>query len=365
MDMKTRIIILIMSILCILNTQAELQYFLPTSNAYISINNVKFWFEGDTIIDNKRYTKVYQQYCYSETECEDNFYYYAAVREDTIGMKIYGLFPCADSPYTNCSEKLLADFDVEVGDRIMVYSQWFTSQLPAIVESVDFVEINGEYRKRINIKDEYQFFPDSPRDIWIEGIGSVIYGLFFPNPEVVIDAEDPPAFLCLHIDDFLIYQNPFYNTCYFKLEGYCDGYWCCVSDCTALGGTQNNCELYCAPPINDKIIAFGRCVRNCRNEGEEFGDCLIHCREEYDNTSIFEKLYNAFNISLSPTNEYLLVETEFASCSYVIYNVLGSVVKRGDLSNSQINISMFSPGIYYVVFYHKNNLIYTSKFIKR
>ena len=56
-------------IFLVINLSAELQHFLPRNNAVMSILDQKYWFEGDTIINELRYTKVYQQFCTSETDC--------------------------------------------------------------------------------------------------------------------------------------------------------------------------------------------------------------------------------------------------------------------------------------------------------
>ena len=200
-----------MSAFCLMSAQAELQHFLPTSNAYMSIFDYKYWFEGDTVIDNKEYIKVYSQYCYSETDC-GNKYYYAAVRQDTINEKIYCI------QVDDGVERLIADFDVEAGDEVTVYSfwPWVTERLVKITD-VDEVMIDDQYRKRVSIRNEYSYpYPD---DFWVEGFGSITYGLFFPSPEAVADVGDVPLLLCLHINEILIYQRSFYNTCYVQDNG--------------------------------------------------------------------------------------------------------------------------------------------------
>jgi hypothetical protein len=183
----------------------------------MSILDYKYWFEGDTIIEGKRYTKVYRQYCTSETECGD-LAYYAAVREDTIGEKIYAVYPCESYPYY-CDDALLADFDVQTGDQIEVYCKWpwFSKRL-VTVEEVDSIWIDNQYRKRVNIVDQYSYF-FYPPDSWVEGIGSIVYGLFFPSPQQPADLGDPPKFLCLHFNGELLYRNPFYDTCFVKDSG--------------------------------------------------------------------------------------------------------------------------------------------------
>jgi len=197
-----------------INLSAELHYFLPRNNAVMSILDHKYWFEGDTIINNVRYTKIYSQKCESESECGE-LSYYAAVREDTTAEKIYAVYPCDStrlseySSYT-CDEVLLADFNVQAGDQIEVYTNWpWFARRSVTVEDVDSIQIDNQYRKRINlVKNDWA--PDS----WVEGFGSIIFGLFFPSPEQVFDLGGVPVFLCMHINGELFYQNPEYDTCF-------------------------------------------------------------------------------------------------------------------------------------------------------
>ncbi len=207
-------VLLILSIVCIINIHAELKHFLPRSNAYMSVHNKRFSFDGDTIINDIRYTKVYEQYGDSETEFEEPSYY-AAVREDTLAEKIYCI------QVDDGVERLLADFSVQAGEEVKVSSFLFrhSSYMPSVeryafVETVDSVLINDQYRKRIVMSCEYESFEES----WIEGIGST-RGLFFPAPEVIMDIEEPPLLLCFHVNDILIYQAPSINTCFLFPRG--------------------------------------------------------------------------------------------------------------------------------------------------
>jgi hypothetical protein len=282
---------------------------LPHSNAYLSILDKKYWFEGDTIINEKRYTKVYQQFCYSETEWDPNRYYYAAVREDTIAGKIYALYPCDSSRLIYnlpdyCEEKLMADFSVKAGDKVTVYSFWpayYASQL-VTVKDVDSVLIENEYRKRINLVDRMSNNFNWPSDSWVEGLGSVVYGLFFPGPEVVIDLGDPPKFLCLHVGDVLIYQNDLYSTCYVQNSGF--------------GGIK-------------------------------------------------EILHSGFKIYPTVVGNNLHIEIVDAPYSYKIYNGNGILYSNGKLSGNTINVANLHPGVYFIAFYNdKKGWIATKKFIK-
>jgi hypothetical protein len=216
--MKTKITLLLLLLgVIIFSINAELKHFLPNSNAVMSILDHKYWFEGDTIINNIRYTKVYRQKCQSETECGE-LSYYAAVREDTIAEKIYAVYLCDSmqlsdySSYT-CDEVLLADFNVQAGDQIEVYTNWPGLYKRSItIEDVDFIQIDNQYRKRISVMGY-------SRDLWVEGFGSIAYGLFFPSPEIVIDLGSIPVFLCMHINGELLYQNPEYDICFIHDSG--------------------------------------------------------------------------------------------------------------------------------------------------
>ena len=294
--MKKNILILILSVFFIGNIHPELKHFLPNSNAVISILEHKYRFEGDTIIEDKRYTKVYRLFCTSETECDD-LEYYAAVREDTIAEKIYCKF--VNRP----DEKLLTDFAVEKGDEVTVYCNWIPSrgEKVAFVVSVDSVVIDGQERKRVNLggRSGYPY----PADSWVEGLGSVVYGLFFPHPDHILDVGDHPLFLCFHVDNTLVYQNPNYNVCYVEDRG--------------VGIVQK-----------ENSVSF----------------------------TVFPTL----------TNDYLSVKKNDAnSYFYTIYNMQGVVIQSEKLLENRIDVRSFSSGIYFVRFYTGKNVpVYTGKFVK-
>jgi hypothetical protein len=249
----------------------------------MSISGEKYWFEGDTLIDNRRYTKVYKQFCKTETDCED-LQYYAAVREDTIAEKIY----CIQT--LDGVERLLADFDVQKGDEVTVcsfWNKWVAEEQSVIVKHVDSVWIDNQYRKRIII--DYQGFGHIPEE-WVEGLGSIVNGLFFPCTSPVADAGMEPVFLCLQIDDVLIYQNAMYNTCY----------------------------LY------------------------------------YGGGGIPENKYSKFRIYPTVVDDKLYVEKKEDSCFYKITNNQGIIVQSGTFSGEYIQVSNFVQGIYYITFYNNS-----------
>ncbi|GHT43220.1 hypothetical protein FACS189437_11040 [Bacteroidia bacterium] len=303
--MKIKIFLLfIVGILYAANTYAELKHFLPRSNAVMSILDHKYWFEGDTVIESKRYTKVYRQYCSSETECGD-LQYYAAVREDTLAGKIY----CIQT--LDGVERLLADFNVREGDRIILYSYTMTPgfmisngeerieviETEVQIDNVDSVLINTQYRKRIN--SPYKWGNDC---FFVEGIGNMEKGLFFTFDDGVADGRAVPIFLCLHIDNFLVYQ--------------------------AWDGT--NCYL--------------------RDDGMK----------------IKEINASKFKIYPSIVTDYLYMSTTKHRHFYKIYNSLGTLCAAGAVTGNTVSVSNLHPDIYYIVFYtDSENKIYADKFVKR
>jgi hypothetical protein len=131
---------------------------------------MKFWFQGDTVIEDLKYKKVYIQDNDSIADF-NNAYYFAAVREDTMAGKVYFR---SEYYYSDGQEHLLYDFSVDVGDTVRFYSLWSGLQKKEMtVKSIDSILIDNHYRKRINFDHE-----NSGEESWIEGIGST-HGLFF------------------------------------------------------------------------------------------------------------------------------------------------------------------------------------------
>lgn len=202
--------ILIILVFCgfALSSYSQLNYFLPDSNAYFSVSNYKFWFQGDTIISNKQYKKVFLQSWDSVADF-GRATYFAAVREDTLNEKIY----CIQT--NDGIERLICDFSLNAEDTVSVYSFW-PFENPSLktvkIENVDSILIDNTYRKQLHI---YESDDCGGSETWIEGIGSTL-GLFFPFST----APDFACFmlLCIHINDTMIYQNPDFNTCYYYEE---------------------------------------------------------------------------------------------------------------------------------------------------
>ena len=155
-------------------------------------------FEGDTIINDTNYLKVYK----SEEDIPLNWTFEGCIREDQ-GKKVF--FRKWDNDY------LIYDFGVAVGDTIEIYHNNYPESVR--VELIDSIGIDGTIRKQILLK--YLMY-NSVYETWKEGIGS--------NRGILESGTAGYAggwrwFLCISHNGQLIYMNPNYNTCYLISTG--------------------------------------------------------------------------------------------------------------------------------------------------
>lgn len=152
---------------------------------------------GDTIINDKSYKFIY----FSKDSLMQNWiketYYF--IRIDS-NQKVY--------KYESLRENLIYDFSLQPGDSIDIYHTCGAQALYVKVDSTDSIVINGQYRKRIIFEQGYN-------EVWIEGIGSLTspFNPFINN----FMADNSFELLCVKDKDTLIYQHPFYNTCFLYL----------------------------------------------------------------------------------------------------------------------------------------------------
>jgi len=311
--MKTKTTLKILLIICFItclgtsfNVFGQLNHFLPDSNAYISVSPYKFWFMDDTIISSKQYKKVYVQ-SYDSIPDFAQAVYFAAVREDTLNEKIYS-FQKIDT-----TERLIADFAVQAGDTVSVFAYWWILNLSqptplpktSTIHSVDSVLIHNNYHKRINFH-QGPYNGGSYNESWIEGIGST-WGLFFPNVHINISTIEPPKLLCVHIEDTLFYQYP-----YFWYSCYLHDYFVWIEK-----EENNPMQLHVYPTLVDDLL-------------------YIHFT---GNTPISLTAYSVFDLS-------------------------GRLVKHDTLITNSINVSELISGFYIISIYNaEKTFLFNRKFI--
>jgi len=162
----------------------------------------RYGVQGDTIINNQSYTKVYS--LFDTTLVHPYSSYFGAIREND-SKQVYLLMP-------EFEETMLYDFSMDVGDTIwfnigggLCYDgiNFLESTHYKVVTSIDSVQIeNGEYRKRWQFQEI--FIPDS----WIEGIGSTEwFGLFNPIISLIALWGDDYSFACFKQEEEVLYLN--------------------------------------------------------------------------------------------------------------------------------------------------------------
>lgn len=212
--MKTKIILFVLGIIAIYNTQAQTYHPFPDSNA-IWVNAYKYYTTtyiysygliGDTVIDLYQYNKLYR--LHDSVLTINGAIYEGAIRES--GKKVY----YRDLACTH--DIILYDFNKNANDTIFsVYSTFEINQcldstpIYIIISSIDSILINGSYRKVFH-------FEDDPA-IWIEGIGSTV-GLLTPiDPGVTGNYKWD--LVCFILNDEVLYHNPNFGSCFKSYSG--------------------------------------------------------------------------------------------------------------------------------------------------
>ena len=156
---------------------------------------------GDTIINNVEYQKLYKS---SDSLFSDSTYY-TGVRFDS--NKIYQI--------SYNQEKLLFDFNLEVGDTIFDFYYYYENILMVVADSVSSINLGGENLKQIFVTYYCKFNLNlSYNDVWVENIGSMSNGLLNNGCYCLTGCTDAHHLLCYKENDLLLYKNSHYNTCY-------------------------------------------------------------------------------------------------------------------------------------------------------
>jgi hypothetical protein len=153
---------------------------------------ITYLFEGDTLINNLNYLKVYK----TTEENPVNWTLEGCIREDEdkkVFFHRYGV------------NRLKYDFGAQPGDTIDIMMINYPTKL--IVEAIDSIYINDSFRKTIFLRYE----ESNDYEQWIEGIGSN-RGILESGTAGYVGGWY--WFLCMSENGELIYMNPDYNVCY-------------------------------------------------------------------------------------------------------------------------------------------------------
>ena len=343
---------LITSFLAILfllgKAQEDYQYVPIADNAEWSVNTIKFRTNGDTIINEKSYLKVYQQanWLYFDFDLSQADYY-CALRNDTLNKRVYVVYPTYFSipifvydylsgdflfHATDTTEFLLYDFSLNIGDTISIYenegSTLYRVKMTRVEEvalygsmngsyndliysNSDSIQVleNGDFRKRILMETTHPYGTsyDSPSTVWIEGIGSM-HGLTRQ------------------------FRTDFYAAC--------TGDWkllCYSNEYELLLSTHWN--------INENCFRIPEGVSIKEN-----------------NVNTYFKLYP------NPSNRIIKIESieniELNNCKIDLIDLLGRIVYSSNFYNSmELDVSSYPDGLYFVQITQQNKSLFNGKIV--
>jgi hypothetical protein len=181
------------------------EYYLVYDNINPEIYPYYLIESGDTVINNLTYHKIVKSNDTIIDFSEDS--YTGCFRED-LNKAVYFL------PQDSINEVLMYDFSKQVGDTVIIPTSplWKYEALFLIIDNIDSVEIQGNFRK------VFHFTEWLTNDLfWIEGIGS---NMGFLYSFYSYGIGEGPELNCFTHDDIFIYQNPesWLNSCFVFTE---------------------------------------------------------------------------------------------------------------------------------------------------
>ena len=231
---------------------------------------------------------------------DDNNIYKGALRNEEDRTFFYN--------QGSCDAVILYDYSLTVGDTVpnVIVSGEFMEgsnlERRLIVDSIAMDEIDGDLRKHIYFKPISDCIFQVINEEWIQGIGSV-HGLLFP---LTIRTLAEEVNECLDLTCFFMSENLiWYNNQYTECSG-----------------------TYANGPTNVKET-----------------DCQ-------------------YKIYPNPVKDIIHIESSALYNSLYIYNSLGNLIIEKQANTSDIDISNFPNGIYFVQIINQNGAIELIKIIK-
>jgi hypothetical protein len=187
---------------------------------YTTYTTSFFKFDEDTIIDGKLYQKVF----ISEDEFQQEWYFYGSfIREENKKVYLKEYFG---------EEGLIYDFNLQLGDTVVVNNPRAVSEVALVLTEIDSVETTDGYRDRWKLTNDEFMIPE----YWIEGIGSM-GGILNSSTEVFGGLCGTYILLCQEESGTTIYLNPEYEYCYYLL----------LDDDTDLEAQENSFDIVYRP----------------------------------------------------------------------------------------------------------------------
>lgn len=198
-------------------------------------NFVKF--EGDTTINSKKYSRVWQ----ATHAALDNWTLKGYVREDSlVGLYLRNL---------EGGEGLLYKYNLNLGDSVVILnkSTTWSDSIRYLVTAIDSILIDGKFKKKYTmVEKHFEHMPET----WIEGIGSSSGILGWVNTAVGGTAR----LLCCYDNDVLIYKNPNYQDCYYSTHTALHPIANFESEINVYIGTKS--DIFIKSPIDNCVKVF-------------------------------------------------------------------------------------------------------------
>ncbi|MCL2596181.1 MAG: T9SS type A sorting domain-containing protein [Paludibacter sp.] len=211
------------------------------------------------------------------------------------------------------AEKVLYDFTLENGDMTDLACGYWNN----LYANVDYVNINGTDRKRIQLTPEYGANPSYYTiDTWLEGVGS-LYDFIYCGP--ISGGER--YLLCMSYNDSIIYQNPLFQKCYYS------------------GGIDSEDVQEIADLLGYQVYSTGL--------------------EQTQNINISVKISDDKITVDFPTNE--------TSLQVDIFNLSGQKVysEKLNINKNEIEVGFLSNGLYFIKIQGSNGQINNFKILKK
>ncbi len=108
------------------------------------------------------------------------------------------------------------NFNLLIGDSVKYDFGYIVQYIHVL--TIDSLNINGSYHKRIFFSEPPISGFDYLKEMWIEGIGST-HGPIFPANPTKFSEEMPDSMYltCYKISDTIVWSNPYYNNCYIAI----------------------------------------------------------------------------------------------------------------------------------------------------
>jgi len=170
--------------------------------SWYDVNTEIFKTEGDTIINDMTYKKLW--FSFNDS---------AMINKDLRGFlrEESGIVYYRD--YYSTEDKVLYNFNLETGDTAYIFNYYCGEQM-VIITGTDTIDYYGIPRKRWALQ-EWSW------EYWIEGIGST-NGLFY-SLLYECTADIYKKLICCHENDTLIFMKEYEDECYQTNVGMVDG----------------------------------------------------------------------------------------------------------------------------------------------